>query len=76
MHQEYETIETAFDCGAVEQLEMEVDEIPINNSEIKSDNELMMCPMANDDFIEPKQFDDGIYELFVFFSHYLNLQLK
>lgn len=67
MHQEYETIETAFDCGAVEQLEMEVDDITINNSEIKSDNELMMCSIANNDFIEPKQFDDGIYKQIINF---------
>lgn len=64
MHSECEAVQSDFECGPVEQLEMEVDDIVINDSDgsdMKSnDNDL--CPIANDPYksAESKHFDKGI----------------
>lgn len=63
LRSECEAIQSNFDCEPVEQLEMEVDDIVINDSDdsdIKStDNDL--CPIANDPYksTESKHFDKG-----------------
>lgn len=64
MHPECQAIQSDFECEPVEQLEMEVDEIVIHDSDdndIKSDDN-DLCPIANDPFkaAEPKHFDKGI----------------
>lgn len=63
MRSDCEAIQSNFECEPVEQLEMEVDDIVINDSDdsdIKStDNDL--CPIANDPYksAESKHFDKG-----------------
>lgn len=63
LRSECAAIQSDFDCEPVEQLEMEVDDIVINDSDdsdIKStDNDL--CPIANDPYksAESKHFDRG-----------------
>lgn len=64
MHPECQAMQSDFECEPVEQLEMEVDEIVIHDSDDSDpksdDNDL--CPIANDPFksAESKHFDKGI----------------
>lgn len=66
LHPECEAIQSDFECEPVEQLEMEVDDIVIHDSDdddIKSnDNDL--CPIANDPYksAESKHFNKGIVD--------------
>lgn len=66
LERECEPIQADFDCEPVEQLsEMEVDDIAINDDELKSDNELC-APITSDPFVEPPEpkqhhFNEGMF---------------
>lgn len=73
LHPECGVTQSDFECEPVEQLEMEVDDIVIHDSddeELKS-NDDDLCPIANDPFkpVEPKPFDKGTAHVLITFAH-------